>query len=134
MGDDDRVFRPSFTTIKEAIVKNGWSRPPHWVPDWPDPPPISVWLQIEPVSFTDATRSATSGQPQSGWFDSGGVYSGGLAQVMWHQTQGVVGSGEEVNLVLQTSPVRDPAYFVDVATLASITSTGGVTAGEVDST
>lgn len=129
MGDDERIYRPSFFTIKEAIVAAGWEKPPHWVPDWPDPPPISVWLQKEPVPFSDNARAKIV-QPQPGWFDTGGIYSGGLIQLRWDTDQAALGAGS-ADIVLQTSPVRDNDYFVDVITLATVDTVNGATAGDV---
>ncbi len=113
----------------QLAMAAGWQPGPLPSPPWPDPPPVTVNLQ-ERVFIDPSNWPATSSQVLSDCLDIGGMYSGGLSQVIFYQDVAAA-STEEYKLTLQTAPVLEESAFTDVLDLAIVNVSNNVASGDV---
>ncbi len=67
----------------QLAMAAGWEPGPMPAPPFPDPPPVTVELQ-ERILVVPGDWPATSSQVLTDCLDTGGRYSGGLAQVIFY--------------------------------------------------
>lgn len=113
----------------ELAMAAGWEPSQGPTPPWPDPPPVTVDLQ-ERLYIDGNTWPATSSQVLDDCLDMGGMYSGGLSQVVFYQDIRP-GVPESYTLSLQTAPVLEESAFIDVLNIAIVDNGNTVDAGDV---
>jgi hypothetical protein len=113
----------------QLAMAAGWEPGPMPAPPFPDPPPVTVELQ-ERILVVPGDWPATSSQVLTDCLDTGGRYSGGLAQVIFYADTSLT-STQEYTLTLETAPLLEETAFTDVIDIATINSTNTVSSGDV---